>query len=64
MKGVVDSRTDRGPDSEIVWLAAADPIAGAVEGFPARSICQVWASGGVAARVGSARAGGGDADWP
>ena len=34
MKGVADSRTDRGPDSEIVWLAAADPIAGAVEELP------------------------------
>jgi hypothetical protein len=35
VKSAVESRTDRGPDSDVVWLAVADPSAGPVEDLPA-----------------------------
>lgn len=35
MNGAVGSRTDRGPDSDIVWLGVADLSAGPVEELPA-----------------------------
>jgi hypothetical protein len=37
VKGAVDSQTDRGPGSDVVWLSAADLSAGPVEELPGPS---------------------------
>ena len=61
MKGAVESRTDHGPDSDVVWLSVADMTAGPVEELPApRDLSRIghlrrrrlgWAAIGLAVAV-------------